>query len=233
MAESREWTYGGAHGTLVARSWSGHDVPTHVVVIAHGYGEHVGRYEHVADALVRDGAVVYAVDHVGHGKSEGERVLVRDFEDVVGDLHALVLSSPVLGRWDAVSELLALEELPDAPLDVTMLSRDQRVGEVYAADPLVWHGPFKRATLEALRRALEAIASGPSLGDLPLMWIHGTDDQLVPVEGSRVGIERLRGPHYVERIYPEGRHEMFNELNAGDVIADVAEFIRGQLAVRR
>lgn len=272
MAESREWTYGGAHGTLVARSWSGHDVPTHVVVIAHGYGEHVGRYEHVADALVRDGAFVYAVDHVGHGKSEGERVLVRDFEDVVGDLHvlietarrehpdlplalighsmggliaaryaqrygdtlaALVLSSPVLGRWDAVSELLALEELPDAPLDVTMLSRDQRVGEVYAADPLVWHGPFKRATLEALRRTLDTIASGPSLGDLPLMWIHGTDDQLVPVGGSRVGIERLRGPHYVERIYPEGRHEMFNELNAGDVIADVAEFIRGQLAVRR
>src|SRR5436305_8720490 len=150
---------------------------THVVLIAHGYGEHVGRYERPADALVAAGAVVYAVDHVGHGKSEGERVLVADFEDVVTDLHALdetarrehpgrpvallghsmggliaaryaqrygdslaalVLSSPVIGRWDALALLLSLDEIPDVPLDISTLSRDPAVGEAYAADPLVW-----------------------------------------------------------------------------------------------
>src|SRR3712207_8911167 len=46
-----------------------------------------GRYEHVAAALVDAGAVVYAVDHVGHGKSDGDRVVVADFERVVDDLH--------------------------------------------------------------------------------------------------------------------------------------------------
>jgi alpha-beta hydrolase superfamily lysophospholipase len=272
VAETREWTYDGVHAPLVARSWSGSDEPTHDVVIAHGYGEHIGRYERLADALVRNGAVVYAVDHIGHGKSEGERVLVQDFEDVVTDLRALdesarrehpdlpvvllghsmggliasryaqrygdtlaalVLSSPLVGRWDAVSQLLALDEIPDVPLDVTTLSRDPRVGETYAADPLVWHGPFKRATLEAMERGLDAIAKGPSLGGLPLMWIHGEDDQLVPIAGSRVGIEHLRGRHFVERAYPEDRHELFNELNADDVIADVTEFIRGQITARR
>jgi alpha-beta hydrolase superfamily lysophospholipase len=179
VGESPEWTYDGVRGRLVARSWSGPDEPTHVVVIAHGYGEHIGRYERVADALVGNGAVVYAVDHVGHGKSEGERVRVEDFEDVVTDLHALderarrehpdlpvvllghsmggliaarysqrygdtlaalVLSSPLVGRWDPAAQLLALEETPELPLDVTTLSRDPRVGEIYAADPLVWHG---------------------------------------------------------------------------------------------
>ena len=271
MAESREWEYGGLKGTLVARSWSGAAEPTHVVVIAHGYGEHVGRYHRVADALVGNGAVVYAVDHVGHGRSEGERVLVEDFEDIVTDLHtldqtarrehpalpvvllghsmggliaaryaqrygdrlaALVLSSPLVGTWTAAAQLLALEEIPDAPLDITTLSRDPAVGETYAADPLVWHGPFKRATLEAMERGLQAVMSGPSLGDLPLMWIHGEDDQLVPIEGTRAGIEHLRGPRYAERIYPEGRHEMFNELNAEDVLADVTEFIRAHVASR-
>jgi alpha-beta hydrolase superfamily lysophospholipase len=271
MAQSREWTYDGTHGKLVARTWNGPDRPTHVVVIAHGYGEHLGRYERVAGALVRDGAVVYAVDHVGHGRSEGERVLVQDFEDVVTDLHvldetarrdnpglpvvllghsmggliaartaqrygdtlaALVLSSPVVGRWDAVSQLLALDEIPDLPLDVATLSRDPAVGETYAADPLVWHGPFKRTTLQALQRGLEAIADGPSVGDLPLMWIHGEDDQLVPIEGSRAGIEHLRGSRFVERTYREARHELFNELNADDVIADVTEFIRAQVTTR-
>jgi alpha-beta hydrolase superfamily lysophospholipase len=271
VAESREWTYNGLHGKLLARTWSGPGDPTHIVVIAHGYGEHIGRYERLADALVAGGAVVYAVDHVGHGKSEGERVLVQDFEDIVTDLHgldetarrenpdlpvvllghsmggliaaryaqrhrdtlaALILSSPVVGRWDAVSQLLALDEIPDVPLDVTTLSRDPAVGETYAADPLVWHGPFKRTTLQALQRGLETIADGPSVGDLPLMWIHGENDQLVPIEGSRAGIEHLRGPHFVERTYPESRHELFNELNADDVTADVTEFIRAQVATR-
>ena len=272
MAQSREWTYDGVHGTLVARSWSGSGKPTHIVVVAHGYGEHIGRYERLADALVGNGAVVYAVDHVGHGKSAGERVVVQDFEDVVTDLRALdqaarrenpdlpvvllghsmggliaarygqrygdtlaalVLSSPLIGHWDAASQLLALDEIPDMPIDISTLSRDPRVGQTYAADPLVWHGPFKRATLDAMNRGLEAVANGPSLGDLPMMWIHGEDDQLVPIEASRVGIEHLRGPRFVERTYPECRHELFNELNADDVIADVADFIRRQITARR
>ncbi|NJC73215.1 alpha/beta hydrolase [Planosporangium thailandense] len=271
MAESREWTYDGTQGKLAARTWSGPDQPTHVVVIAHGYGEHIGRYERLAGALVQNGAVVYAVDHAGHGKSEGEPVVVRDFEDVVSDLHlldetarrvhpdlpvvllghsmggliaaryaqryghtlaALFLSSPVIGRWDAVSQLLALDEIPDVPLDVTTLSRDPAVGQTYAADPLVWHGPFKRTTLEALQRGLETIARGPSVGDLPLMWIHGEDDQLVPIDGSRPGIEHLRGSRFVERTYPGARHELFNELNADDVVRDVTEFIHAQVATR-
>jgi alpha-beta hydrolase superfamily lysophospholipase len=265
MADAREWTYDGVQGKLAARTWTGPGEPARVVLLAHGYGEHAGRYEHVADRLVADGAAVHAVDHVGHGRSEGERVHVTDFEDVVTDLHtldqaarrdhpglpvvllghsmggliaaryaqrygdtlaALVLSSPLVGSWAAAAQLLALDELPDLPLDITTLSRDPAVGERYAADPLVWHGPFKRPTLQAIERGLEAVAAGPSLGDLPLMWIHGEADPLVPIDGSRAGIEHLRGPHYVERTYPGARHELFNELNADAVLTEVADFVR-------
>src|SRR3954452_9440349 len=120
-------------------------------------------------------------------------------------------------------------EIPDVPLDISTLSRDPRVGKDYDSDPLVWHGPFKRTTVEAIDRAIAAIAEGPSLGSLPLMWAHGEGDQLVPLTGSRSGIEHLKGERYVERIYPEARHEIFNEINADEVLAYLIAFIDGTL----
>ena len=57
--------------------------PRYVVLLAHGYGEHARRYDHVAARLVADGAVVYAPDHHGHGRSDGERALVDDLEALV------------------------------------------------------------------------------------------------------------------------------------------------------
>ena len=49
----------GHAGALHVQS-GGHDDPSHVVVIAHGYGEHIGRYGHVAAALVDGGATATA-----------------------------------------------------------------------------------------------------------------------------------------------------------------------------
>jgi alpha-beta hydrolase superfamily lysophospholipase len=40
-----------------------------VVVLVHGMGEHLRRYDHVADALASQGFVVYGHDHRGHGAS--------------------------------------------------------------------------------------------------------------------------------------------------------------------
>lgn len=45
-----------------------------VIVIAHGYGEHARRYDHVADHLNARGYAVYAADHRGHGRSRGDKL---------------------------------------------------------------------------------------------------------------------------------------------------------------
>ena len=39
------------------RVWP-NEAPARLVVLAHGYGEHIGRYEHVAAVLVQRGAAV-------------------------------------------------------------------------------------------------------------------------------------------------------------------------------
>ncbi|MEU4331323.1 alpha/beta hydrolase [Nonomuraea dietziae] len=267
MAESREHTFPGVRGVNTVREWL-HDQPRYVVILIHGHGEHIGRHEHVADRLVRHGAAVYGMDHVGHGKTEGDRALIEDFEDVVTDVHAveerarrdhpgaplvvighsmggmiaaryaqlhgtglaaLVLSGPVIGEWEVVSTLLALDEDPGIPLDPAMLSRDPSVGAAAAADPLVWHGPFKRPTLDAFAVALTTLAEGGTFGALPTLWVHGEDDQLVP---SRGGIDAVRGTDLSERIHPGGRHEVFNETNKDEVLDDVTSFIDRALTAR-
>lgn len=270
MVVSRDFSYNGASGVRAARTWSDPQVEaTHIVLLAHGYGEHIGRYQHVAEALVANCAVAYGVDHLGHGSSEGERVLMADVEEVVSDFHLLdqtarrehpglpvalighsmggligarylqrygdtlaaaVLSGPVIGQSTVAHALLTLDELPQDPLDVSVLSRDDAVGRAYADDPLVWHGPFKRPTVEAMARGAEAVQSGPSLGRLPLLWIHGVEDPLVPLENSRSGIEHLRGEVFEQRHYEGARHEVFNETNQEEVLSDVTDFLNRTLA---
>jgi alpha-beta hydrolase superfamily lysophospholipase len=119
---------------------------------------------------------------------------------------------------------LAAPELPADPIDVAVLSRDPAVGEAYAADPLVWHGGWKRPTLEAFVAADRAIAEGPSFGDLPLLYVHGGDDQLVPVALARPVVERLAGPDSEVHVMEGARHEVFNEFGKEQTIDLVADF---------
>ena len=79
----------GSHGRLFVRRWSVRS-SVRVVVIAHGIGEHGGRYEHVAQRFADDGATVYAPDHAGHGRSGGEFGHIDDIERLADDLGLVV-----------------------------------------------------------------------------------------------------------------------------------------------
>lgn len=57
-----------------------------VLLVVHGLGEHSGRYMNVVDHFVPLGYAVYALDHIGHGKSDGEREIVAKFDDFTDTL---------------------------------------------------------------------------------------------------------------------------------------------------
>jgi alpha-beta hydrolase superfamily lysophospholipase len=267
MAEATQTQLAGKRARIVVHQWSAEE-PRFVVLLAHGLSEHARRYDHVADALVGAGAVVYAPDHMGHGLSEGEPSLV-DVETHVDDLAAveaearaahaglpvvvighslggviatrlvqrdpsryaaLVLSGPVIGGNPEMLELLALDPIPEIPLDPMALSRDPTVGERYAADKLVYSGPLRRGTLESIKAAVEDIAAGPGFGSLPTLWLHGEKDPLAPYGVTREAMIRLRGENFEEKMYPGAMHEIFNETNRDEVIGDAMAFIEGQVA---
>ena len=66
-----------------------------VVQIAHGLGEHAGRYDDIAHLLQDEGYEVYANDHRAHGKTAEIKRLFgyyngsEYFEDCVDDMHIL------------------------------------------------------------------------------------------------------------------------------------------------
>lgn len=55
------------------------------ILLFHGYAEHVGRYRSFIDRLSRVGFHVFAIDHHGHGNSEGTFGLLKSFDTLVDD----------------------------------------------------------------------------------------------------------------------------------------------------
>jgi acylglycerol lipase len=61
--------------------WLPENEPRAIILIAHGLAEHSGRYMNLVNHLVPAGFAVYGIDHIGHGKSDGKRVYVEQFQD--------------------------------------------------------------------------------------------------------------------------------------------------------
>ena len=68
------------------QSWLPESKTRAVLLIAHGFAEHSGRYGNVVNYFVPRGYSVYALDHRGHGRSDGARIQVEDFHDYIVDL---------------------------------------------------------------------------------------------------------------------------------------------------
>lgn len=60
------------------------------LVIAHGLGEHSGRYGNVVNWLLPKDISIWAPDHRGHGKSGGKRGHILNFEQYLLDLRLMV-----------------------------------------------------------------------------------------------------------------------------------------------
>jgi len=66
-----------------------------VIQIAHGVGEHAGRYDRIAHLLQNEGFTIYANDHRAHGKTAEIKRLFgyydgeNYFDDAVKDMHSL------------------------------------------------------------------------------------------------------------------------------------------------
>jgi alpha-beta hydrolase superfamily lysophospholipase len=279
MATTRtEHTFDGVGGVrIVYDVWTPDVTPRAVVILSHGFGEHARRYDHVAARFGREGLVTYALDHRGHGRSGGKRVLVKDISEYTGDFDTLVgiathehpgvtrivlghsmgggivfaygvehpdnyelmvLSGPAVAAQTAVSPLLAwlaktigaiAPGLPLQQLDAGAVSRDPAVVDAYNTDPLVYHGKVPGGVARALMLVGETMPQRAASLAAPLLVVHGSDDRLIPVEGSRQLVAAVGSSDVELKVYPGLYHEVFNEPEQDQVLDDVVSWINARL----
>lgn len=72
---------------------------------------------------------------------------------------------------------------------------------------------------DELADLMDEVNFGPALGDLPTLWLHGSDDEIVPISDTRAGTDRIRGSAFEEHI-ADGL------LSDGEAVTRVLEFVR-------
>ncbi len=258
---------------LFRRAWLAED-PERVLLVAHGYAEHSGRYEAFGSWFAERGCAVHAFDHQGHGRSPGHRCHVERFDDYLDDLqsaldrvraahagiplslvgHSMgglmvarflverrpaissaVLSAPALALAEGVSRLRRLAArtlrsfLPrlalGSGLDPQGLSRDPEVVRAYLDDPLIVRSMSVSLAAELLDAIGDTAARAREI-EIPLLLLHGEEDPLCPIDGSRTFHAGLEAPGAVLRSYPRLRHELFNEPEREQVWLDLLEWLR-------
>lgn len=75
--------------SLFYREWKVDDANENVVLV-HGYTDHSGRYEKLANYFNEKKINVFCFDLRGHGQSEGERTSINSFNEYVDDLKEFI-----------------------------------------------------------------------------------------------------------------------------------------------
>jgi alpha-beta hydrolase superfamily lysophospholipase len=274
-----------------------------VVQIAHGMGEHAGRYEWVANALCDAGYAVYANDHRGHGRTaagpdalgelgkDGWNRCVQDQREIndriavdypgvprvllghsMGALlahqylcqHGATLAGVVLSGTPAGSRvalwlpgLIARverrrvgraaqsavmawllfgqlnREFEPGRTEFDWLSRDPKEVDRYIADPHCGFVLHVQSLIDMFRGVGWAarpanLARIPK--DLPAYIFSGDRDPVHQrLTGLWILLDRYQNAglrNVTHRFYPDGRHEMFNEINRGEVVEDLLRWLR-------
>ena len=277
MKSGNKYFVGSGQRRIFYQWWAPEDNARALLFLIHGAGEHSGRYQAFAEFFVSNGYAVAALDHNGHGRSEGRPGYVERFEDYLVDVdlfsrecadqfpqlpsilvgHSLggLISTHFLRRnQDAFigavlsGVLVEVEPVPGwlqdkavrllariAPrlgvikLDPAGVSRDPAVVDNYARDDKVFHGKMSARQLRVMFDAMADMREHAGDIALPVMILHGGEDVMASPQGSRFLAEHVGSKEKILKIYPGLYHEIFNEPERQEVLADVLSWCEARL----
>lgn len=172
------------------------------------------------------------------GHSMGGAIALSYALDHQDELSGLILSAPAVdvvgGKPKVVVEIGKIlgrfaPGIPVETLDAKSVSRDPAVVAAYESDPLVHHGKVKAGIARGMILAAESFpARLPSL-TLPVLLLHGTDDHLAAISGSRMIAAHAGSKDLTLKTYDGLFHEVFNEPEQEKVLDDLVDWLRPRL----
>jgi len=144
----------------------------------------------------------------------------------------LVLTAPALGGgagWQRALAAVCSRIAPTLPIANSLkgeqLSRDPAVAEAYFSDPLVYAKSTPRLGA-ALFTAMTEVTANAHRINIPTLVLHGGADTIVPPQSTAL-LGQLPG---VERhLYPGLQHELLNEPEGPEIVAEIIVWITAHL----
>ncbi|XP_008826784.1 monoglyceride lipase isoform X2 [Nannospalax galili] len=196
---------------LFCRYWKPSGTPKALIFVSHGAGEHCGRYDELAQMLRGLNLLVFAHDHVGHGQSEGERMVVSDFQVFVRDVLQHV--DTVQKDHPGLPVFLLGHSMGGAISILAAAERPAHFAGMVLISPLVVANPESATTFKVLAaKVLNLVLPNMSLGPIDSSVLSRNksevdlydSDPLICRAGVKVcfGIQLLNAVSRVERAMP-------------------------------
>ena len=155
----------GARDTCIAyQVWLPKGEVKAAILLVHGLGEHSGRYKNLINHLIPLGYAVYAVDHMGHGKSDGVRKHIKTFSDFSDTLDIFLER---VKEWHGSGQLFMLGHSMGGLIAAHYLLQNQHhfSGAILSAPALKISDTVPRSTI-LLGKFLAAVL--PKYGIIPI-----------------------------------------------------------------
>jgi len=164
-------------------------------------------------------AIPYAVEHQ------------QELAGVITSGASLVASptvSPVLIAIAGVVSALA-PKMGVTVLDASTISRDKAVVDAYVNDPLVYRGKVPARTGAELAKMWRTLPERMPEIKLPILIMQGTADKLADPASSKLLYERVGSKDKMLKLYDGFYHEIYNEPEHKQVMADVEAWLAKHL----
>lgn len=243
-----------------------------IVILVHGLGEHIRRYQHVAGVFRDNGIGFIGLDLPGHGKSQGRRghiksySVLKDMLDIMMKsasqtfpgvpvylyghslgggivLEYIIKNKPKIKGAIVTSPFLRLAFEPPriklilasvmkyifpgliqpSGLNASHISHDMDVVNAYKSDPLV-HDKVSVSLFDSAIKAARYSLGHAGEMNVPLLLMHGSDDQITSPEGSREFASKSARTEL--KIFEGGYHELHNEPFKKEVFDYILNWLR-------
>jgi alpha-beta hydrolase superfamily lysophospholipase len=155
------------------------------------------------------------------------------------ELSGAVLSGPSVKVPDTISPVTILmgklfsavmPRVGLVALDADGVSRDPAVVEAYVKDPLVYKGKTTARLAAELLKTMKRVSHEADRITLPIMIIQGGADRLVDPSGAQLLYERVSSTDKTLKVYDNLYHEVFNEPEHDQVLADVGSWLDAHIS---